>query len=197
MQDSDKVNFEQILRATAEVYSTVKKVDVTPILLKLFFASLREYTIEQVSYGFEKHLSDTVDGKFFPKPANIIKHLKVDAPTAEEKAELAWAQVMQCLRANGSYGGLKMDDKQGIAAFKAFTTWQTFCAMDESKMTWAKKEFISMYSTYENTPLEFLPSSLPGLIELQNHKEKYAENGMKSMGDVMSNLNKRRLNKDN
>ena len=33
-----------------------------------------------------------------------------------------------------------------------------------------KKEFLSTYTTYENTPVEQLPSNLPGRIELENHK---------------------------
>ncbi len=195
MIESDKDKFTELLEGIAGVFSTTKKVTVTLPMLQVYFMSLSQYHYDQVEWAIGEHLKDPIDGKFFPKPANIIKHLKVDAPTAEEKAELAWAQVMQCLRANGSYGGLKMDDKQDIAAFKAFTTWQTFCAMDENKMTWAKKEFISMYSTYENTPLEFLPSSLPGLIELQHHKEN--QGNTNSLQTLMDGLNKRRLNKDN
>ncbi len=171
MQDPDKVNFEKMIRATATMYpTTIKPEDINTMMLKLFFASLREYSFEQVSYGFEKHLSDPVDGKFFPKPANIIKHLKANEPSAEQKAELAWAQVMRVMRTDGSYGSLKLDDKQALAAVKGFTSWKDLCMMPEKDMTWAKKEFISMYTTYENTPLEMLPSSLPGREELEQHK---------------------------
>ena len=60
-------------------------------------------------------------------------------------------------------------------------------------MTWKKKEFLSVYETYENTPLECLPSSLPGRIELVEHKEK----GVADMKSIMDGINKHRLtNKD-
>ena len=188
MNDSDKVNFEKMVRATATMYPNIKNEDINTMMLKLFFASLRNFTFEQVSYGFEKHLGDSVDGRFFPKPANIIKWLEDKGPATEQKAELAWAQINQELRKHGAYGNLDLDDKQAIAALKSFTTWKEFCMMDVSKMTWAKKEFISMYSTYDKTPLEMLPSSLPGLIELHNHKEKYAKLGAQSAGDIMAKL---------
>ena len=54
MDDSNKKEFQEIVLATAELYSTVKKIEVTPIMLKLFFSSLREFDIKQVSYGFEQ-----------------------------------------------------------------------------------------------------------------------------------------------
>ena len=139
--------------------------------MRLFFSSLTNYSIEDVSYGFEKHLSDPVDGKFFPKPANIIKHLK-PTDNVEDKAALAWAQVIQCIRSEGSYGSLKIDDKQAIAAVKALGSWQGLCFTLEKDMTWKKKEFMLIYQTYERTPIDMLPSSLPGLIELQEHKKE-------------------------
>ena len=186
MDDSNKREFQEIVLATAELYSTVKKIEVTPIMLKLFFSSLKEFDIKQVSYGFEQHMSDPVDGKFFPKPANIIKHLKDKELSTEEKAELAWAQIEREIRVTGSWGKLEMDDKQGLAALKSFTSWKDLCAMDVTKLTWAKKEFISMYSTYENTPIEMLPSSLPGRVELVQHKEESA----KSMQNLLQGMDK-------
>ena len=189
MNDSDKRQFQEIVLATAELYSTAKKIEVTPIMLKLFFSSLKQFTVERVSYGFEQHLSDPIDGKFFPKPANIIKHLQVKELTAEEKAELGWAQIERSIRTTGSWGKLELDDKQALAALKAFSSWKELCAMDASKLTWAKKEFISMYSTYEHTPIDMLPSSLPGRIELVEHKKK----GARDMANILEGINQHRL----
>ena len=196
MQDTDKVIFEKLLRGIADVFSTTKTIVVNRPMLQVYFMSLSDYSYQQVEWAIGEHLKDPVDGKFFPKPANIIKHLTAGELSAEEQAEIAWAEIMQCLRKNGSYGGLKIENKQAIAAFKSFITWQDFCAMDANKLTWAKKEFISMYSTYDKTPLDMLPSSLPGLAELHNHKEKYAEIGVQSAGDIMKTLaDKMNLNK--
>ena len=195
MIDSDKANFEALLRGIAGVFSTTKVINVDRPMLQVYFMSFSEYSYQQVEWAIGQHLKDPVDGKFFPKPANIIKHLKADELSPEEQAEVAWAEVMQCLRRNGAYGGLKIENKQAIAAFKAFTTWKEFCAMDAGKLVWAKKEFISMYSTYDKTPLDMLPSSLPGLVELHNHKEKHAQLGTQSASDIMATLaNKMKTN---
>ncbi len=190
MDDSDKKEFATIFYAMGEFYD--KKVSTE--LLSMYFDDLLEFSINDVRFGAKSHRQDPKHGTFFPKPADIIRHLQTGKLSTEEKAELAWAQVQQCLRANGSYGGLRIEDKQGIAALKSFTTWQEFCLMDASKLTWAKKEFISMYSTYDKTPLEMLPSSLPGLVELHNHKEKYEQKGPQDMKSIMDGINKHRLN---
>lgn len=196
MQDLDKANFEALLRGIADVFSTTKTIIVNRPMLQVYFMSLNEYSYDQVEWAIGEHLKDPVDGKFFPKPANIIKHLTVNELSSGEQAEIAWGEVMQCLRVNGSYGGLKIENKQAIAAFKSFITWKEFCAMDADKMTWAKKEFISMYSTYDKTPLEMLPSSLPGLVELHNHKEKYEQKGAVNMKTILDTINQKRLNKE-
>jgi hypothetical protein len=188
MEDFNKREFQEIVLATAELYSTVKKIEVSPVMLKLFFSSLKQYTIEQVSYGFEQHLSDSVDGKFFPKPANIIKHLQTGEISAEDKAELAWAQVMREIRVTGSYGSLKLDDRQAMAAVKSLGSWKQLCASTVDEMTWKKKEFISMYETYEKTPLEMLPSSLPGRIALVEHKKEQSA----AMQNILSGIDKHR-----
>lgn len=188
MLDSDKDMFTELLEGIADVFSSTKKVIVTRPMLQVYFMSLSEYSYQQVEWAIGEHLKDPIDGKFFPKPANLIKHLKAGEPSTEDKALLAWAQIQHELRAHGAYGNLELDDKQAIAALKSFTSWKEFCMAPVSDMTWMQKKFISMYSTYENTPLDMLPSSLPGLEELHNHKERYAELGVQSAGDIMKTL---------
>ena len=188
MIDSDKATFEVTLRGIASVFSSTKKITVDRPMLQVYFLSLSDYSYQQVEWAIGEHLKDPVDGKFFPKPANIIKHLTAHEPSPEEQAEIAWAEIMQCLRKNGAYGGLKIENKQAIAALKSFTTWKEFCGGDAAHLTWAKKEFISMYSTYDKTPLEMLPSALPGLVELHNHKDKHKQLGTQSASDIMAKL---------
>ena len=182
MTDLDKQEFKMLMVGIGEVYSK----EITKPLMKIYFSSLADYSIGQIQEGFNKHVMDSKHGTFFPKPADIVRHLKAEEPSTEQKAELAWAQVMRTIRTDGSYGSLKLDDKQALAAVKAFTSWKDLCMMPESKMTWAKKEFISMYTTYENTPLEMLPSSLPGREELEQHKLENKQS-VKSLIDGVNN----------
>lgn len=191
MLDTDKDMFTELLEGIADVFSTAKKVNVTLPMLQVYFISLSEYSYQQVEWAIGEHLKDPVDGKFFPKPANIIKHLQQTEVSTEDKATLAWNQIMRELRVTGAYGSLKLDDKQALAAIKAVKSWKDLCAMPEKDLTWVKKEFIANYAIYENTPVELLPSSLPGLVDLQEHKKSECA----SMKKIMSGI-KPRLNED-
>ena len=182
MDDSNKKEFATLFYGTGELYDKT----VSTNLLQLYFAALKDYSIEQVIDGVGKHALDPKYGTFFPKPADIVRHLQSGVLSTEEKSELAWAQITHELRATGSYGNLVLDDKQALAALRSFTSWKEFCMMDVTKLTWAKKEFMSMYSTYQNTPVEMLPSSLPGLIDLQHHKKQEAQ----SMQNLLQGMDK-------
>lgn len=192
MDNSNKAEFAKTFYAMGEFYTK----QVSEELLFMYFDDLLEFSIEEIKHGAKLHRQDPNHGTFFPKPADIIRHLQTGKLSTEDKALLAWAQIQHELRKHGAYGNLELDDKQAIAALKSFTSWKEFCMAPVSDMTWMQKKFISMYSTYENTPLEMLPSSLPGLEDLHNHKEKYAELGVQSAGDIMKTLaDKMNLNK--
>jgi len=166
MDDSNKKEFATLYYSMGEYYEKT----VSTNLLLMFFSDLSQFTIDEVKEGARLHRMDAKQGSFFPKPPDIIRHIKSTSVNVEDKAMLAWGQIMHELRKHGAYGPLVLDDKQAIAALKAVHSWKDFCAMPEKDLTWAKKEFIANYKTYENTPLELLPSSLPGLVELHEHK---------------------------
>lgn len=182
MIESDKADFKMIMVGIGELYNK----EITKPLMRIYFSSLTNYSLGDVEQGINAHTMDAKHGSFFPKPADIVRHLQAGQLSTEEKAELAWGQITYELRKTGSYGNLVLDDKQALAALRSFTSWKEFCAMDVTKLTWAKKEFLSMYSTYQNTPVEMLPSSLPGLVELQHHKKQEAQ----SMQNLLQGMDK-------
>ena len=185
MDDSDKKEFAILFYGTGELYDK----PVTKNLLQLYFDALKGYSIDEIKGGVSKHALDPKHGTFFPKPADIVRHLQTGEISTEDKAELAWSQVIREIRRTGSYGTLKLDDKQAMAAVKALGSWQQLCNSTEQEMTWKKKEFISVYETYEKTPVEFLPSSLPGRIGLVEHKKEMAE----SFASIQDGISKFRL----
>ena len=171
MNDNDKKEFAELIIGNGEMYNKV----ISKTLMSLYFEALKIYSIADIRTGFSKHSMDPKNGSFFPKPADIARHLQTSEISAEDKALLAWAQVMREIRATGSYGTLKLDDKQALAAIKALGSWKQLCGSTVDEMTWKKKEFLAIYETYENTPIDMLPSSMPGLIELQQHKAQVSD----------------------
>lgn len=171
MDDSNKKEFATLYYSMGEYYEKT----VSTNLLLMFFSDLSQFTIEQVKEGARLHRMDAKQGSFFPKPPDIIRHIGSANVTTEDKATLAWSQIIREMRKHGAYDPLELDDKQALAAVAAVKSWKDLCAMPEKDLTWAKKEFMANYVTYENTPLELLPSSLPGLVQLQEHKNEEKE----------------------
>lgn len=168
MLEQDKSQFEIIMIGIGELYGK----EITKPLLRIYFSALANYSLQQVESGINAHTMDEKHGSFFPKPADIVRHLKRYELSAEERAEIAWAELERKIRTQGSYGNLNLDDKVAIAAVKGFISWKDLCMMDTTKMTWAKKEFMSLYETYDKAPIESLPKSLPGRIELEKAKSE-------------------------
>ena len=170
MQEQDKDTFRDMMMAAGEVYGR----EITKPLLQMHFAALSHASIEQVQNAMMAHMQNPDSGQFFPKPADIIKQMtgttKQQDAVIEDRAAIAWACIERDIRRIGSYGTLKLDDKQAMAAVKAMGGWQSICQTETSKMEWKRKEFIRMYETLERTPLEALPSSLPGRIEMSEKK---------------------------
>ena len=185
MIDSDKRNFEMLMLGTGELYGK----DITKPLLRIYFGALQNYSIEDIEKGLNAHTLDPKHGSFFPKPADIVRSASKGILTADEKAQLAWSQVSGEISRIGSYGSLNLSDKQAMAAVKALGTWKDLCATDITKMDFKKRDFLAVYKTYENTPLDMLPDKLPGLLELQHHKEKSAQ----SLQQLMNGMNNKRL----
>lgn len=166
MRNEDKRAFFDLLLAAGEVYGR----EVTQPMAAIYFSALANVSIEQVQAAMMSHMQNPDSGQFFPKPADLIKQMtgttKQQEAAIEDRAALAWACIERDIRRIGSYGTLKLEDKQAMAAVKAMGGWQSICQTEISKMEWRRKEFIRMYETFERTPLEALPSSLPGRIEL-------------------------------
>lgn len=184
MIESDKVEFKILMVGVGELYNK----EITKPLMRIYFSSLINYSLDDVERGISAHTMDAKHGSFFPKPADIVRHLQTGEISAENKAELAWAQVVREIRVTGSYGSLNLDDKQALAAVKALGSWKQLCASTVDEMTWKKKEFMSMYETYEKTPLDMLPSSLPGRIALVEHKKEQSA----AMQNILSGIDKHR-----
>lgn len=160
-------------------------------LLLMYFNGLVKYSINDVELALNAHMQDSDRGRFFPKIADFAHKLEKSDLSPEERAEVAWAEIERKIRSIGSYGTLKLEDGIALAALKGFTSWKDLCSMDTAKMTWAKKEFTSLYSTYDKTPIESLPKSLPGRVELEKQKAlngSYLVNLKKNMEDFKNKL---------
>lgn len=170
MKSEEYNKFKSVIAGMCEVYDRVP----SEVLLKVFWEDFKDFTIEEFSKAVSDHRKDPDQGMFFPKTAHLMKQLKGNSKdqqrSIEGKAELAWSEITAHLQYHGPYKTFKSNDGVALAAFHAVGGMSKLSTADYEKMTWIKKEFISMYETYENTPIENLPQNIMGLEDLHRHK---------------------------
>ena len=167
MENQDKHEFEKLMVGCGEIY----KREITKALLKIYFCVLEKYSIGQVQHAFNQHMINPDQGRFFPKPADLMAHLETSRDLdVKDRAEIAWAAIHGAIERVGPYQKLELEDKQALAAVKAIGGWKKLCTCTYDQLIWLKKDFLQTYDTFENAPLETLPKNLPGLVELQKHK---------------------------
>lgn len=185
-----KARFEMMISQLSVNYAR----KMTEADIANFMVMLKRWGIDALESAAHAHMFDPDEGKFFPNIANIAKHVtgtsKQIQRAIDDRAQIAWACVEGEIRRVGSYGTLKLEDKQAMAAVRAVGGWQTLCACTSDQLVWKKKEFISSYDCYERTPLDALPNKLPGRIELSESKQK-SNQGVKSLLDGLNDFRNR------
>lgn len=170
MKPEDQNRFREIMAGLGDYY----KEKITKTLMTVFWEDFEDCNIDDFAKAVSSHRKDPDQGMFFPKTANLIKQLhgtgKQQARSIEGKAELAWAGIIAHLTTWGPYQTYKSKDGVSLAAFHAVGGMSKLSTASNDDLVWIKKEFVSMYETYENTPIENLPQNILGLADLQKHK---------------------------
>ncbi len=182
MNKQDEPKFKELIAMITATYEH----EFNPTQIKLWWNLFKPHSIQDFEKAVYQHISCPDTGMFTPKPANLMKFIngtsKQNEQVIDDKAEIAWHTIEGEIRRIGSYGSLKMEDKQALAAIQAIGGWKKICGLTMDKMTWAHKEFTAAYKNYERTDVNLLPDKLPGRIALENHKRDQSS-GMKSLAD--------------
>lgn len=95
MQPEDRKEFNALLITAMAVYER----QITSALGDLYFAALGQYTLQQVREGMARHLQDPADGKFSPKPADVIRQIQgaVAASDRRPGKDIAWSIALRSL----------------------------------------------------------------------------------------------------
>lgn len=187
MNSNDRNRFLEMMNGAGAIYGK----EISKSLLTSYFKILTDYTIDEVYQAFNKHAVDPVHGTFFPKPADIVRHIANTAPRAldsDELAELAWSSIIEQIGRVGPYGSLVLEDKLAIAAVKGMGGWQVMANSTYDQLTWMKKEFFKSYIIYDRTDLDQLPSSLPGIFEIEQHKKQTSNTVNNILAEVQKRL---------
>tara|TARA_R110000744_G_scaffold351337_1_gene457161 strand:- start:1456 stop:2055 length:600 start_codon:yes stop_codon:yes gene_type:complete len=197
MDKNDGNKFKELITAINLTYEE----DFTESKTLLWWNLFKPYSAIAFERAVYQHISCPDSGQFSPKPANIMKFIngntKQNEQQLEDKADIAWLTITGEVKRVGSWGSLKMEDKQALAAVKSLGGWKFICSKTEAELVWLHKEFIATYKNFERTDVNLLPNKLPGRVLLENAKkngESLEGGGLKSISEGIASF--RENNKD-
>jgi hypothetical protein len=155
MKDTDFDRFSALLVVASEVYGRA----VSQALAAVYWQTLAPYPIDAVEGALHSHLADPDAGQFFPKPADLIRHI---SGTRTDQAKIAWGKVMQAIRRVGAYGDVVFDDPLIHLAITDQGGWPKVCRTNIDDISYTEHAFCDSYRAYMAARPTDYPSVLIG-----------------------------------
>ena len=94
MRDADFARFTVALSAVAELHGRT----LSEAAMLLWWQALVDHEIDQVEHALRACIRDPETGRYMPKPADVIRHLRGNPA---DEALIAWGAVLSAARGGG------------------------------------------------------------------------------------------------
>lgn len=123
--------------------------ELTDFAMRIWCDALDGIDADTIDAAFARHLRDTKAGRFCPKPADILLHIRGDA---EETALIAWGEVLSAAKSGGRrFDGATQRAIDSIGGMGRIRMSQ------ESESGFLQRQFIAAFKAYkareESAPL--------------------------------------------
>lgn len=176
MNKNDLAAFTDLLTNLTALYRT----PLSSKSLGLYWDTLKSFEWAEVKIAFQKHLIDPDTGQYFPKPADVTRHLK---GTSEEQALKAWSKVDAAIHDVGSYMSIVFDDPIIHVVVDDMGGWVRLCHTLLKDLPFRAHEFKKYYAAYVNHPLPHYPKQLRGLVARENDTQGHETQPPLLIGD--------------
>jgi len=163
MNKSDLESFSQCMLGIGETYD--KKI--SPQIIQTYWSVLESFSIDEIKTAFHKHLQNTENGQFFPKPADIIRCIRGNS---EGRALKAWTDVDYAIRTIGPYQDMVFDDPLIHATINDMGGWISLCKVHFDEYPFKANEFKTRYRSMQNIPPTIYPAKLIGIASAHNRQ---------------------------
>lgn len=166
MIHQDKPHFAALLTTIGEIYQTPIKSTIT----ELYWQAFKEYAWQEVEMALKQHVLHPKQGRFFPKPADIISllHEKVAS-----RAERAWEKVARAIHELGVYRTVAFDDPIIHCVLNQLISWVPLCQSTQKQLLHYAKRFQIDYILLAKTAtLPHYPPYFRGLVAMNNGQEE-------------------------
>lgn len=161
MTENDMTQFSEMMLGISEVYSK----ELSKFGLDIWWNDLKDYPIQSVLMAFTAHRKDPKQGQFFPKPADIVRHID---GLPDEKATAAWSKVYLAMKQHGAWRSVCFDDADIHSAIETMGGWPALCRIDNDTLPFKQKEFEKLYLSAKKNEVKTEATYLIGVIDAHN-----------------------------
>lgn len=169
MNDIEKSQFAKSMAAIGEIYGR----EISEIMVGIYWNALKNYAMPDVQRAFQGHTRDTDSGQFFPKPADLIRHIEGNK---DGKALLAWSKVYRAIGSYGRRNSVVFDDPVIHAVITEMGGWVELAGVTEDEVPFRAKEFEKRYRSALITGVSHCEQILIGMDDAHNmlsgHQDK-------------------------
>lgn len=178
MKQHDIEAFGGVLGAVMSMYDKEPSDEVALV----WFNALKQFPIEDVSLALTRHLQDPDQGRFAPKPADVIAHLSGGAAT---RSLVAWSKVEKATGSIGSMRSVCFDDPIINKVIDDMGGWARLCATATDELKFRAIDFQKRYTGLMQTggAGADYPAYLPGTAEAHNRIAGYEVSPPVLIGD--------------
>ena len=177
MKATDAEAFAAILASIGRLYGK----SISKHLSDIYWNLLEPYPLSELEIALMAHLRNPNGGQFFPKPADLLRHLEGSGTT---KALQAWTLVERAIRQIGIYQSLAFEDPLIHAVIEEMGGWMKLCTITLKELPFCSLEFQKRYEGLVHKPPHRYPPYLPGVIECENSAKGYAIPEPLLIGDI-------------
>lgn len=141
MRSSEKVEFIGYITSVLAFY----RQDVSDFVMDVWWAACAPYTMEQVRKALSQHATDPDQGRFAPKPADLVRML---GGTKTDRSQVAWGKVYEAMVHVGAYTDVCFDDGVIHAVVEDLGGWPTLCRTETKDLSYMQHRFCQSYQAY-------------------------------------------------
>jgi len=170
VNQADLPEFIAELERLSELYTK----PMTEALQALYFDALAQYPMPDVTRAFRLHIRSPEQGRFFPKPADLIALLDGDS---DSRALQAWTAAVHAWEEHGVYQGVAFADPCIAATIEDMGGWIAFHDryMLLKEEPFMRQEFVKRYLGYLQSPPRRAIGALPGVHALENARRGFLQ----------------------
>uniref|UniRef100_A0A6M3IVP5 DUF6475 domain-containing protein n=1 Tax=viral metagenome TaxID=1070528 RepID=A0A6M3IVP5_9ZZZZ len=159
----------EFIKTMVGLYDMYGKVP-SEFILDTYYGIFEEYTAEEFNKAVMKCLKEKVYNSV-PKPAEIIEFLE---GTKDDKALIAWNQVLDAIRKGGYYSSVEFYDPIIPACINELGGWQWIGSQQHEDMVFIEKRFMILYRLFLKRGTEDNHRMI-GFIEASNGRRGYLD----------------------